>query len=154
MADRVYWLGLLTDTGVEPGSATGYARARFDFPETTEYTNTVPILFCPARLPWPVVTQAALYAQPDPASPRLITSPLLAPPAFSVPTPLAVDESEEAEIPPYWLTFRWLPANTPRPFGLYRFGAQAFGTWPTATEVQFRVGAVGLPVRGGEMRGA
>ncbi len=133
------WLGLMTDSGQEPPAAAGYHRVALDLPVLAEYWNPEPIVFCPAILPWPILTQAGLFDAASFGVP-LITTPL-APPPFTTRQPLAVDETEEALIPTGWLYFYFVKARTPRPYGRYRYGTQAYGRWPNDAVVQFRMGA-------------
>jgi hypothetical protein len=140
MATNTYYLGLITEYGAEPASSTGYTRQPVTVPTTGEYYNLLPILFCRARLDWRRLTRAGLYTTPS-AEIAFITTPLLIPPAYTTPQALTIAAGEEAEIPPFGLYLVDVAAHTPRPFGRYRFGRQAFGTWPAGATIQFRVGA-------------
>jgi hypothetical protein len=135
----VYWLGLLTDTGAEPPASAGYGRVALDLPDTGAYANPEPIIFCKARFAWPVLTHAGLFTDAS-LGVAFMTTPL-APPPYSVPTPIAVDETEEAVVPTGWLRFEFIAAGTPRPYGRFRYGRLAYSRWPDGAVVQFRVGA-------------
>ena len=162
MADQAYWLGLMTAGGAEPVASEGYARVRLVLPEGATYTNTAPIMFCRARRAWPILTQAGLFQTADPGSPRAWVATLRTLPGWTTPQPLAVDEGEEATIPPYGLELLWAFSGTPRPYGLgpygtaaysrgappalrkfgkYQFGTKAFGMWNTTGFAGMRCGA-------------
>ncbi len=137
-----YWLGLLDAQGHEPAASTGYARVAVDLPETGAALayNPTPIIFCRAILPWPILTMAGVFTDASYGTAYMVT-PLAHPPDYTTPTPLAVDETEEAVIPTGWLAFAYVSANTPRPYGRFRYGRQAYSRWPDDSVVQFRTGA-------------